>query len=101
MGLLADYQALGADQLQLATLNGNVVTASAALDAANAAVTAQNTVDDTASALVVVDLQAAPYNGFAAIVASDGSSITLLSVVPAVPPSTQAGLATQVIPIAN
>src|SRR5512146_1658214 len=100
MPLLSDFNALSADQVQLATLQGNVVTAQASLDAANAAVAAENTTIGNDTATVVTDLQAPPYGGFAAIVAADGQSVQLLSVVPPATQGAPAGLAVQVIKVA-
>ncbi len=101
MGLLSDYGALGSDQQQLGVLKGNAVTAHAAADAADAAVVAQGTVDDSATATVVADLQDPNYGGISGFLSADGTTFTLLTIVPAVPPSTQAGLAIQVIKVAN
>ncbi len=104
MGLAADYGALGDDQKALAELNGNVVTAQAALDAANAAVANENTRIGTDTGTVVADLQAEPYNGSAAIVDASQSplvTITLLSVVPPTNPGGPSGLAAQTITVAS
>ena len=90
MGLLSDYQALGADQQQLAALQGNVTTATAALDAAEAAVQAEGTTITAATQQVLADLQAAPYNGYALVPGADATTFTLLSVAPTTPPSLSA-----------
>lgn len=103
MGLLADFQALNGDDVQLATLNGNVVTANTALTNAEAAVTAQNTTISVATMQVVTDLQAAPYNGFAVTPDPNNqpNGFLLLTIVAAVPPATQAGLSIQPVTLAS
>ncbi len=104
MGLAADYAKLPDDEVNLATLNGLVVTAQSNLDAANAAVANEKTQIGTDTATVVADLQAAPYNGSAAIVDTSQSpliTITLLTVVPPTTPGGASGLAAQTITVAS
>lgn len=96
--LLTAWGALSTDQVTLATLNGNVATATTALANANAAVAAQNIQIGTDTTAVVTILQAAPYNGSAVVVPTTTpiTSVTLLTVTATTPP----GLSAQSIPVA-
>lgn len=105
MALLADFQALKTDQLQLATLNGTVATATTALANANAAVAAQDTTIGADTATVVADLQDPKYGGTAVVVTipTDGTTpvtVQLLTVVPPEIAGGQAGLAVQTVNVA-
>lgn len=100
MGLLADYQALTADNIQSATDNGTVVTLTAQLATAQAAVAADNQASSAAIQTVIADLSAAPYNGYSYVTDAQTGGFDLLQVVPGDPtatPPTQATLA--VIPL--
>lgn len=105
MALLADFNALNTDQLQLATLNGNVVTATTSLANANAAVANENTTIGADTATVVADLQDPKYGGTAVVVTipTDGTSPVSVQLLTVVPPATAggpAGLAVQTVNVA-
>lgn len=100
MGLLADFQALNTDAVQLATDNGTVVMLTSQLATAQAAVAADNQASSDATQAVIADLQAAPYNGYSYVTDATTGGIKLLQVVPGDPTVTPSTLATlAVIPL--
>jgi len=103
MGLLSDFQALSADQVKLATLNGNVVSAQQALSDAQAAVASETTTIGADTATVVADLQVAPYNGQSVVIDASQMPVVTVSLLTVVPPTTsggQPGLSIQTVNVA-